>query len=109
MASSVVDFRVQNFFDFVFDFSIDFDRRWRRLDVVGNTALVGGLELRHVEYWVHGLHGVGELECEGEQSRFGYYFKGSEILVGELLGWACRPEKLRFHIDLITYLEIWRS
>ena len=80
------------------------------MDTVGNTALEGGLELRHMEYGVHGLHGVGESECEGERSRFGYYFKGSEkILVGELLGGARRPEVFRFHVELITYFKIQRS
>jgi len=66
VASSAVDLGVHNFFNFVFNFSIDFDWRWWRLDAVGNTALVGGLELRHVEYGVHGLHGVRESEREGE-------------------------------------------
>ena len=97
--SSAVNLGVQNFFEFVFDFSIDFDQRWQRLNVVGNTALEGGLKLRHMEYRVHGLHGVGESEHEGEQSRFSYYFEGSEILVGELLGGVCRPEVFRFHVN----------
>ena len=109
MASSAVDLGVQDFFDFVFNFSIDFDQRWRRLDAVGNTALEGGLELRHMEYRVHGLHGVGESKREGERSRFCYYFKGSEVLVGELLRGVRRPEVLCFHIDLITYFKIWWS
>ena len=77
--------------------------------MVGNTALEGGLELRHVEYGVQGLHGVGESEREGERSRFSYYFEGSEILVGELLGGARRPEVFRFHVGLITNLKIWQS
>jgi len=79
------------------------------LDTVGNTALEGGLELRHMEYRVHRLHGIGELEREGERSRFGYYFEGSEILVGELLGGARRPEVFHFHVDLITYFKIRQS
>jgi len=79
------------------------------LDAVGNTALEGGLELRHMEYRVHRLHGVRESECEGERSRFGYDFEGSKILVGELLGGACRPEVFHFHVDLITYFKIQRS
>ena len=79
------------------------------MDAVGNTALEGGLELRHMEYGVHGLHGIGESECEGERSRFSYYFEGSEILVGELLGGARRPEVFRFHVDLITYFKIQQS
>jgi len=62
-----------------------------------------------MEYRVHGLHGIRESECEGERSRFSYYFEGSEILVGELLGGAHRPEILHFHIDLITYLKIRQS
>jgi len=62
-----------------------------------------------MEYGVHGLHGVGQSEREGKRSRLSYYFEGSEILVGELLGGVRRPEIFRFHIDLITYLEIWRS
>ena len=64
------------------------------MDTIGNTALEGGLELRHMEYGVHGLHGVRESECEGEGSRFSYYFEGSEILVRELLGGARRLDHL---------------
>jgi len=77
--------------------------------VVGNTALERGLKLRHMENGVHRLHGVGELECAGERSRFSYNFEGSKILVGELLGGAHRPEIFHFHVDLITYFEIWQS
>ena len=79
------------------------------MDTVGNTALEGGLELRHMEYRVHRLHGVGESECEGERSRLGYYFEGSKILVRELLGGACRPEVFHFHVNLITYFKIRQS
>jgi hypothetical protein len=36
-----------------------------------------------------------------------YDCEGSEVLVGELLRGACRPEVLSFHVDFISYLEIW--
>ena len=38
-----------------------------------------------------------------------YYCKGSEILVGELLRGARRPEVFSLHINFISYLEVWRS
>ena len=38
-----------------------------------------------------------------------YDCEGSEVLVGELLGGACRLEILSFHVDFISYLEIWWS
>ena len=42
-------------------------------------------------------------------TRLCYDCEGSEILVRELLGGAHRPEVLSFHIDFISYLEIWQS
>ena len=38
-----------------------------------------------------------------------YDCEGSEVLVRELLGGVHRLEILSFHIDFISYLEIWQS
>ena len=104
---SLIDFRVKDFLDFVFNFSIDLNWRQRRLDLIRKGTWVGEFELGDVEDGVHGFHSVGESECEGVTTRLCYDCEGSEVLVGELLGGACRPEVLSFHIDFISYLEIW--
>ena len=106
---SPINLRVKDFFDFIFDFSVDLDRRRQRLNSIWNGAWVGKFELGDVEDGMHGFHSVGELECEGMSTWLCYDCEGSEILVGELLGGACRPEVLCFHVDFISYLEIWWS
>ena len=106
---SLIDFRVKDFLDFVFDFSVDLNRRRRRLDPIRNGTWVGEFELGDVEDRVHGFHSVGESEHEGVTTRLCYDCEGSKVLVGELLGGACRPEVLHFHVDFISYLEIRRS
>ena len=58
---------------------------------------------------MHRFHSVGESEREGMSTRLRYDCEGSEVLVGELLGGAHRPEVLSFHIDFISYLEIWQG
>ena len=106
---SPIDLRVEDFFNFVFNFSIDLDWRQQRLNSIRNGAWVGEFELGDVEDRVHRLHSVGESECEGVGTWLRYYCEGSEILVGELLGGARRPKVLCFHIDFISYFEIWWS
>ena len=106
---SLIDFRVKDFLNFVFDFSVDLDRRRQRLGPIWNGTWVGEFELGDVEDGVHGFHSVGELEREGVTTGLRYDCEGSEVLVGELLGGACRPEVLSFHIDFISYLEIRQS
>ena len=103
---SPINLRVEDFLDFIFDFSIDLNQRWRRLNSVRNSAWMGEFELGDVEDGVHRSHRVGESECEGMGTRLSYDCEGSEILVGELLGGACRPKVLSFHIDFISYLDI---
>ena len=109
MTPSLIDFRVKDFLDFIFDFSVDLDRRRRRLDPIRNGTWVGEFELGDMEDRVHGFHSVRESEREGVTTGLRYDCEGSEVLVGELLGGACRPEVLSFHVDFISYLEIWRS
>ena len=106
---SPINFRVKDFLDFIFDFSVDLNRRRRRLNSIRNGAWVGEFELGDMEDGVHGFHSVGESECEGMSTRLHYDCKGSEVLVRELLGGARRPEVLSFHVDFISYLEIWQS
>ena len=106
---SPINLRVKDLLDFIFDFSVDLNRRRRRLNSVRNSAWMGEFELGDVEDGVHRSHRVGESECEGMGTRLRYDCEGSEILVGELLGGACRPEVLCFHVDFISYLEIWWS
>ena len=106
---SLIDFRVKDFLDFVFNFSVDLDRRQRRLDPIRNGTWVGEFELGDVEDRVHGFHSVRESEREGVTTGLRYDCEGSEVLVGELLGGACRLEVLSFHVDFISYLKIRRS
>ena len=106
---SPINLRVEDFLDFVFNFSVDLNWRGRRLNSVRNSAWMGEFELGDMEDGVHRSHRVGESECEGMGTRLRYDREGSEILVGELLGGACRPKVLSFYINFISYLDIWRS
>ena len=106
---SPISLRVEDFLDFIFDFSVNLNRRWWRLNSIRNGAWVGEFKLGDMEDGVHRFHSVGELEREGMSTGLRYDCEGSEVLVGELLGGACRPEVLSFHVDFISYLEIWWS
>ena len=99
---SPINFRVKDFLNFVFDFSVDLNRRWWRLNSIRNGAWVGEFELGDMEARVHGFHSVGESEREGMSTRLRDDCEGSEVLVGELLGGAHRQEVLSFHIDFIS-------
>ena len=105
MTPSPINLRVKDFFDFIFNFSVDLDRRQRRLNSIWNGAWVGEFELGDTEDGMHGFHSVRESECEGMSTWLCYDCEGSEILFGELLGGACRQEVLCFHVDFISYLE----
>ena len=104
---SPINLRVEDFLNFIFDFSVNLDWRWWRLNSIRNGAWVGEFKLGDMEDGVHGFHSVGGLEHEGMSTGLCYDCKGSEVLVGELLRGAHRPEVLSFHIDFISYLEIW--
>ena len=106
---SPINIRVQDLFNFIFDFSIDLDRRRQRLNSIWNSTWVGEFELGDVEDRMHRLHRVRELECEGMGTGLRYDCKGSKVLVGELLGGVHRPKVLSFHVDFISYFEIWQS
>ena len=106
---SPINLRVKDFLNFILDFSVNLNQRWQRLNSIRNSAWVGEFELGHMEDGVHGFHSVGESEHEGMSTRLRYDCEGSEILVGELLGGARRPKVLCFHIDFISYFEIWWS
>ena len=106
---SPIDFRVKDFLNFIFNFSIDLNWRRRRLNSIWNGAWVGEFELGDMEDEVHGFHSVRESEREGMSTGLCYDCEGSKVLVGELLGGARRPEVLGFHVDFISYLEIWQS
>ena len=106
---SPINFRVKDFLNFIFGFSVDLNWGRRRLNSVQNSVWMGEFELGDMEDGMHRLHRVGESECEGMSTRLHYDCEGSEVLVGELLGGAHRPKVLSFHIDFISYLEIWRS
>ena len=62
---SPINFRVKNFLNFIFNFSVDLNQRWWRLNSVRNSAWMGEFKLGGVEDGVHGFHSVGESECEG--------------------------------------------
>ena len=106
---SPINFRVKDFLNLIFDFSVDLNQRWRRLKSIQNSVRMGEFELADVEDRMHRLHRVGESECEGMSTRLRDDCEGSEVLVGELLGGARRLEVLSFHVDFISYLEIRQS
>ena len=106
---SPINLRVKDFLNFIFNFSINLNWRWQRLNSIRNGAWVREFELGDMEDRVHGFHSVGESEREGMSTRLRDDCEGSEVLVRELLGGAHRPEVLSFHVDFISYLEIWQS
>ena len=106
---SPINLRVKDFLDFIFDFSINLDWRRQRLNSIQNGAWVGEFKLGDMEDGVYGFHSIGESEREGMSTWLCYDCKGSKILVGELLGGVRRPKVLCFHIDFISYFEIWQS
>ena len=57
---------------------------------------VGGGWFKHrdMEYRMGSPYGVRKVECEGLWTRLGNYLVWSEILFGEFLRWASRPEVL---------------
>ena len=50
---SPINFRVKDFLDFIFDFSVDLNQRQRRLNSIRNGAWVGEFELGDMEDGVH--------------------------------------------------------
>ena len=106
---SPINLRVKDFLNFIFDFSINLNWRQQRLNSVQNSAWMGEFELGDMEDGVHRSHRVGESEGEGMGTRLHYDREGSGILVGELLGGVHRPKVLSFHIDFISYLDVWQS
>ena len=66
---SPINFRVKDFLNFIFNFSIDLDRRWRRLNSIRNSVRMGEFKLGDVEDRMHRLHRVGESVCEGMGTR----------------------------------------
>ena len=60
MMPSPMNLRVEDIFDFIFDFSIDLNRRQRRLNSIQNITWVGEFKLGDMEDGVHRLHRVRE-------------------------------------------------
>ena len=77
---SPINFRVKDFLDFVFNFSIDLNWRRQRLNSIRNGAWVGEFKLGDMEDRVHGFHSVGESEREGMSTGLHYDCEGSEVL-----------------------------
>ena len=63
---------------------------------------MGEFELGDMEDGVYRFHSVRELEHKGMSTGLRYDCEGSEVLVGELLAGAHRPEILSFHVDFIS-------
>ena len=53
-----VDLGVENFRDLVLRFTVDFDGWRRRLNTSGDGVRSSGFQLRDVENWMDGTHGV---------------------------------------------------
>ena len=100
---SPINLRVKDFLNFIFNFSVDLDWRWQRLNSIRNGAWVGEFELGDVEDGMHGFHSVGELEHEGMNTGLCYDCKGSKVLVGELLGGVLSCTKHVWYSEHGTY------
>ena len=53
MTPSPINLRVEDFLNFIFNFSIDLNRRQQRLNSIQNGAWVGKFELGDMEDGVH--------------------------------------------------------
>ena len=53
MMPSPINLRVKDFLNFIFNFSVDLDQRWQRLNSIWNGAWVGEFKLGDVEDGVH--------------------------------------------------------
>ena len=93
---SPINFKVKDFLNFIFNFSVDLNQRWQRLNSIRNGAWVGEFKLGDMDDGVHGFHSVRESEREGMSTRLHYDCVGSEALVRELLGGVHGPEVLAF-------------
>ena len=63
--TTVVDLRVEDLQNLKLWFSVDFNWRRRRLDVVRNYVRSCGFQHGHMKYGVDHVHGVRESESEG--------------------------------------------
>jgi len=78
------DLGVEDFFDFVFGFFVDCDRGWGRLDPIGDSVLLVGLQQGDVEDGVD-VHRCGELEPISLEADSLDDDKGSDALPIEFL------------------------
>ena len=105
-STSSVDFGVEDFGYFVFEVSVDFDRRRRGYDAIRNFVRGVGLELRDVEDGVNTSEGVGKSEGERVSAGPGDNLVGSEILLRELCGGTGGAEELGFDECVLSNLEV---
>ena len=61
-ATAAVDFAVDDFCDFVFEFAVDFDGRWRWLHAMREGVGLHWLEESYVEYVMNLVHCARESE-----------------------------------------------
>ena len=105
-AASVVDLGVKNCLNLVFRFSVDFDRRRRRLNAIRDGVRCCWFQLRNVKDRMYGPHTFGESKGEGVRSDLGDDFEGAQVLLGKLLGRSSGSEESCFDEDVISDLEL---
>lgn len=77
--TTIVNLGVKDFRNFKFQFSVDFNRRRRRLDMVRNGVRSCNFELGHMEDRMYSTHGVRKTEGEGLTTDFGDDLKRTQI------------------------------
>jgi hypothetical protein len=75
----IVNLGVKDFRNFKFQFSIDFDWRRRRLDMVRNGVWSCDFELGNMEDRMYSAHGVQKMEGEGLATNFGDDLERTQI------------------------------
>jgi hypothetical protein len=75
----IINLGVKDFGNFKFQFSINFDRRRRRLDTVRNGVWSCDFELGNMEDRMYSTHGVQKMEGEGLATNFGDDHKRTQI------------------------------
>src|SRR6266705_2397620 len=80
----MVNLGVKDLRDFVFRFTVNFDRWWRRLDAVWDGVGNGRLELGDMEDQVNGPHGVGKVEGVQMGAWMHNNFEQTKVFLGKL-------------------------
>src|SRR6266446_3334536 len=96
---TAIDLGVEDLTNLELRLSIDHSRQRWRLVAVRDDVRNGGFDLRHMEDWVNGSHGLREAERDGVCAHAGNDLEGSEVLLRQLPRRSGGAEILGLNID----------